>query len=85
MNRINSADPYLFCKNIQEQREHPEIIQRAIKIEAEPKRIHKHKEEYSKKYSAWKREGRYKTVSIEEEENEFYYEMEDESFLGWAL
>lgn len=42
-------------------------------------------EEYSKKYSAWKREGRYKTVSIEEEENEFYYEMEDECFLGCAL
>ena len=85
LNRINNADPYLSCKNIQEQREHSEIIKRAIKIKEEPKRIHKHKGEYSKKYSAWKREGRYKTVSIEEEENEFYYEMEDECFLGWAL
>ncbi len=85
LRRINDSDPYLSCKNIQEQREHPEIIQRAIRMEGTHKRMHNHKEGYSKKYSNWKRIGRYNIIDVREEENEFYSEMEDELILVEVL
>ncbi len=71
---MNENDPYLHCKNIQEQREYPEIIQRAVRMERQRKYTQKKKEEYSMKYAAWKRNGRYDIYPIEEddEEDDFY-------------
>ena len=84
LKRINDEDPYLSCKNIQEQREHPEIIQRAIRMEESKRKVIKNKE-LSKKYINWKRVGRYNTINVIEEENEFFCDMEEELTLGEAL
>ena len=83
LKKINDTDPYLICKNIQEQREYPEIDKRVIRMEEQSKETHRDKEEYSKKYSIWKREGRYDIISIDEEECEFY--SEEEFFLMGAF
>ncbi len=83
LKRINSEDPYLSCKNIQEQRKHPEIIQRAVRMVT--KKREKQKNESSKKYRNWKRKERYDIVNIIEEENEYFYETEEDAILEETL
>ena len=62
LRRINKEDPYLSCKNTQDQKEHPEIAERIIEIEYGTRRHKKEKEPLSEKYLYWKRIGRYETI-----------------------
>ena len=62
LRRINKEDPYLSCKNMQDQKEHPEIADRIIEIEDGTRRHKKPKEPLSQKYLYWKRIGRYETI-----------------------
>ena len=63
LNEENEGNPYLYCKNIQEQREHPEIENQVKKDEQGPMVYNKYnKSSLLPKYREWKYRERFAPV-----------------------